>query len=86
MQSWFNNLQLVLTSWYSVIVGLLFAGGFAFMIEYFSDRALIAGNYGHNYATINVTMDILTVILIALFIASVVYKLTAFKTIASTNH
>lgn len=56
------------------------------MIQYFSDRALIAGNYGPTYAMINLIADAISIIGIAIFIASVVYKITAFNTIKSTNH
>lgn len=86
MKSWFRNLKLVLWSWPSVIIGLIFAWWLAFMIEQFSDRALIAGNYGQTYAIINIIMDSITVWGIALFVASLVYKITAFKTIEQTNH
>ena len=86
MRLWINNLKLVVWSWPSILVGLLFSGWFAYMVEYFSNRDLIAGNYGHTYATINLTIDIITVIWIGLFVASVIYKMIAFKSITSTNH
>lgn len=86
MKSWLHNLKLVLWSWPSVIAGLIVAGGLAALIQQFSDRALIAGNYGHTYATINLIVDIISIIGIAIFVASVVYKFTTFKTLTNTNH
>jgi hypothetical protein len=43
-------------------------------MEYFSDRALIAGNFGTTYATINLLFDSINILLIGLFISAFIYK------------
>lgn len=79
MKSWFKNISLLLSSWPALIAGVLGSVLLASVITYFSDRALIAGNYWLTYARINWFVDGATVILFGLFISSVIYKLTAFS-------
>jgi len=55
------------------------------VMEYFSDRALIAGNFGTTYATINLIFDIINIILIWLFVASFSYKRRLFGTSSKNN-
>lgn len=85
MKFWYKNLARVLSSWPSMIIWLLFWGGFRLLMEHFSDRALIAGNYGPTYALINRIFDIGWTALITIFTASIVYKIITFRNIRETN-
>lgn len=86
MKSWFRNLSLLLSSWPALIVGVLGSVLLASVITYFSDRTLIAGNYGPTYAGINWFVDGATVVLFGLFVSSVIYKLTAFSKPQPSQH
>ncbi len=68
------NLRLVLSHTPSLVSGIVFAGVLWFVMEHFSDRALIIGNFWQTYATINLSFDIINILCIGLFFASFVYK------------
>lgn len=85
MKSRFRNLSLVLRSWPSMLIGLIFGTGFRVLIDHYSQRDFIAGNYGITYGTVNYIVDIASTILLVLFVASFVYKTITFKTIKSNN-
>lgn len=56
------------------------------MISYFTDRALIAGNYGETYALINLILDIVNTVFFGLFAASFSYKRFTFATVKEQHH
>ena len=70
----YRNLLLVIKNPYSLSIGFFSAFVLWYIIEYFSDRALIAGNFWRIYATINIIFDIVNIVLIWLFVSSFVYK------------
>lgn len=86
MKSWFRNLSLLLSFWPALIGGVLGLVLLASVITYFSDRALIAGNYWPTYAGINWFVDGTTILLFGLFVSSVIYKLTAFSKPQPSQH
>ena len=81
----YRNLILILKNPYALWIGVWTALFLWFLIEYFSDRALIAGNFGTTYATINLIFDIINIILIWLFVASFSYKRRLFGTSIKNN-
>ena len=81
----YRNLFLVLKNPYAMWTGVLVASLLWYVIEYFSDRALIAGNFWSTYATINLIFDIINIILIWLFVASFVYKRRLFWNSSKNN-
>ncbi len=85
MKKRLRNLKLMLSSRPSLISGVLIAGVFWIMIDYFSDRALIAWNYGTTYGTVNIIFDVISALFIWFFVASFVYKTFTFRTIEKEN-
>jgi hypothetical protein len=81
----YRNLILILKNPYAIWSGLIIASFLWYVIEYFSDRGLIFGNFWSIYATINLTFDILNVLLIWLFVASFVYKRRLFGRSSKNN-
>lgn len=81
----YRNLLLVLKNPYAIWSGFFIASILWYIIEYFSDRALIAGNFWSIYATINLIFDIINVILISLFVASFIYKRRLFWSSSKNN-
>ncbi len=81
----YRNLLLVLKNPYALWAGIVLASLLWYVIEYFSDRALIAGNFWDTYATINLIFDIINIILIWLFVASFVYKRRLFGSSSKNN-
>ena len=81
----YRNLLLILKNPYAVWVGIFLSWLLWYVIEYFSDRALIAGNFWDTYATTNLIFDIINIILIWLFVASFVYKRRLFGNSSKNN-
>jgi hypothetical protein len=81
----YRNLLLVLKNSYAVWSGVFIASLLWYIIEHFSDRALIFGNFWSTYATINLIFDIINIILIWLFVASFVYKRRLFGSSSQNN-
>lgn len=70
---------------YAVWGGILVSWILWYVIEYFTDRALIAGNFWSIYATINLIFDIINILLIWLFISSFIYKRRLFGVSSKNN-
>lgn len=81
----YRNLLLVIKNSYALWAGILVSSLLWYVIEYFSDRALIAGNFWDTYATTNLIFDIINIILIWLFVASFVYKRRLFGSSSKNN-
>ena len=81
----YRNLILMLKNPYAVWSGLIIASFLWYVTEYFSDRALIAGNYWITYAIINLTFDIINIVCIWLFVGSFVYKRRFFGSSSQNN-
>ena len=85
MKQWLFNLKLVLLSPRDILIGLFFAWWIGRVIEHFTDRALFIGNYGATHACINLTLDIINIVLLWLFVASFAYKWFTFQTVQTNN-
>ncbi len=81
----YRNLILIIKNPYALWIGFLVAFFLWYIIEYFSDRALIFGNFWSTYASINLWFDIFNIILIRLFVASFVYKQRLFGNSSKNN-
>lgn len=81
----YRHLILVLKNTYAMWVGFFVASLLWSVIEHFSDRALIAGNFWSTYAKINLIFDSINIILIWLFVASFVYKRRLFGNPTQNN-
>lgn len=84
MKSRFANLRAVLLSPHSMLIGVILGLGLWFLVEHFTKRNLINGNYGELYGMINLSADIASSILFALFTATIIYKFTMFKKVEAT--
>ena len=81
----YRNLLLIIKNPYAVWGGILVWWILWYVIEYFSDRALIFGNFWSTYASINLIFDIINIILMWLFVASFIYKQRLFGTSSKNN-
>ena len=81
----YRNFILLLKNPYALWSGFLAAFLLWYIIEYFSDRALIFGNFWSTYASINIIIDIINIILMWLFVASFFYKRRLFGASSKNN-
>ncbi len=81
----YRNFLLIIKNPYSLSIGFFSAFVLWYIIEYFSDRALIAGNFWRVYATVNIIFDIINIVLIWFFVSSFVYKRRLFWSSSKQN-
>lgn len=86
MRTIFFNLWHILKSPRDLLIGILFAWWLWWVISYFTDRALIAGNYGEHYALINLILDGINTFFFGLFVASFSYKRFTFSSVKEQQH
>lgn len=81
-----HNLLLVLRKPMTAILWIVISAGVWIIMEYYTDRALIVWNYGKAYANFVWFIDVFNTILLWGFIASSIWKWTAFAKPQKTDH
>jgi hypothetical protein len=73
-----KNSKLLFSHTPSLIGGCIGAVGFAFVLWYFSNNALMKGNYGIVYFSLDYIINIFITLLFGLFVASFIYRRSLF--------